>query len=83
MAFMSAFAWAQEAAPAAAVPEGAASAPQSAATLPTVTVQDSATSPAPIEDWRSMERTTDTDLKEVLADQVGVQFGGGRGVSQH
>ena len=85
VAFMSGFVWAQEAAPAAAAeaPQGAASAAQGAATLPTVTVQDSATSPAPIEDWRSMERSTDKDLKEVLADQVGVQFGGGRGVSQH
>ena len=54
-----------------------------ASTLPTVTVQDSATTPAPIEDWRSMERTTDKDLKDILADQVGVQFGGGNGVSQH
>lgn len=82
LALASTFAWAQEAAPAAPA-QGAASAPEKAATLPTVTVQDSATSPAPIENWRSMERTTDKDLKEVLADQVGVQFGGGRGVSQH
>ena len=66
--------WAQEKAPAER---------DKAITLPAVTVQDSAITPAPVEDWRSLERTTDRDLKDILADQVGVQFGGGNGVSQH
>lgn len=69
--------WAQAAAPA------ADSAGHKVITLPGVMVQDSAITPAPVEDWRSLERTTDRDLKDILADQVGVQFGGGNGVSQH
>lgn len=52
------------------------------AVLPTVNVQGQAAPTAPVEDWRALERTTDTDLKEVLADQAAVQFGGGRGASQ-
>lgn len=52
------------------------------AALPTVTVQDQAVTAAPVENWRSLERSTDTDLKDVLSDQVAVQFGGGNGVSQ-
>ena len=78
LALTSTFAWAQEQEAVQVQPGDA-----KASTLPTVTVQDSATTPAPLEDWRSMERSTDKDLKDVLADQVGVQFGGGRGVSQH
>ncbi|PAX15761.1 TonB-dependent receptor [Vandammella animalimorsus] len=52
------------------------------AELPAVQVQGQAPTAEPVEDWRAQERSTDTDLKEVLADQAAVQFGGGNGVSQ-
>lgn len=55
---------------------------EKATQLPTVHVQAEAAPVEPVEDWRELERTTDTDLKDVLADQPAVQFGGGNGVSQ-
>ena len=36
-----------------------------------------------IKDWQEYERSTGTDIKDILADQVAVQFGGGNGLSQH
>ena len=38
------------------------------AELPAVQVQGQAPTAEPVEDWRAQERSTDTDLKEVLAD---------------
>ncbi|MDO5087997.1 MAG: TonB-dependent receptor [Comamonadaceae bacterium] len=55
---------------------------EKAVTLGTVVVQDQAVAPAPVENWRTLERSTDIDLKDVLSDQVAVQFGGGHGVAQ-
>lgn len=53
-----------------------------AATLPQVTVQDQAVRASQTQSWRSLERSTSTDLKDVLADEAGVQMGGGNGAAQ-
>ena len=50
--------------------------------LDTVYVSGQMVTAKPVEDWRALQRDTATDLKEVLQDQVAVNFGGGNGVSQ-
>lgn len=50
--------------------------------LSTVQVQGQTLPVQPVQDWRALERSTDTDLKDVMAEQPAVQFGGGNGVSQ-
>lgn len=51
-------------------------------TLSTVNVHGQSTAPVKRIDWRSKERSTATDMKGILADEPGVQFGGGKGAAQ-
>lgn len=51
--------------------------------LEQIHVRSERISAKPIEDFREFEKSNATDLKDVLSDQVAVQFGGGNGLSQH
>lgn len=55
---------------------------QSAQTLPTVNVTAQGVQAQPAQDWRAMQRSTATSMKEIMADQPAVNFGGGAGVAQ-
>lgn len=54
-----------------------------ASELETITVKANRISAKPVQDFREFEKSNATDLKDVLADEVAVQFGGGNGLSQH
>ncbi|MBR6026608.1 MAG: hypothetical protein IK065_03290, partial [Neisseriaceae bacterium] len=45
--------------------------------LETITVKANRISAKPVQDFREFEKSNATDLKDVLADEVAVQFGGG------
>lgn len=51
--------------------------------LETVTVKAQRISAKPIQDFREFEKSNATDLKDVLADEPSIQFGGGNGLAQH
>lgn len=62
---------------------GAATAGEAkATTLPQVNVRDQAVRASQTQTWRTVERSTNTDLKDVLAEEAGVQMGGGNGAAQ-
>ena len=54
-----------------------------ASQLEDITVKASRISAKPIQDFREFEKSNATDLKDVLADEPSIQFGGGNGLSQH
>ncbi|MDO5686850.1 MAG: TonB-dependent receptor [Neisseria sp.] len=61
---------------------GFAQADGQSAQLETVHVHGEGVSSVERINYRSMSETTDSDLKDVLKDEVAIQFGGGNGVSQ-
>jgi len=62
----------------------AASQAQEATQLEAITIKSegNANATAPVKDWRTLERSTATDVKAALQDEPGVAFGGGNGASQ-
>ena len=51
--------------------------------LETVNVKAQRISARPLQDFREFEKSNATDLKDVLADEPSIQFGGGNGLAQH
>ena len=51
--------------------------------LETVNVKAQRISAKPVQDFREFEKSNATDLKDVLADEPSIQFGGGNGLAQH
>ena len=60
-----------------------ANADEQATQLQDITVKAQRISARPLQDFREFEKSNVTDLKDVLADEPSIQFGGGNGLSQH
>ena len=54
-----------------------------ASQLEDITVKAQRISAKPVQDFREFEKSNATDLKDVLADEPSIQFGGGNGLAQH
>lgn len=60
-----------------------ANADEQATQLQDITVKAQRISAQPLQDFREFEKSNATDLKDVLADEPSIQFGGGNGLAQH